>query len=255
VGGRVFAIAWLCLGACGVGCTTLAGIDKDYVSEDAIDPGGSSIGGFVGASGSDGVGGEGGEIGEGGSGGSDGFGGEYGSGGEGAASGSGAAGAGGSAPLDAAGGSGGTSVADASGGSGSSSCGTGKKRCQGECVSTDDPNFGCSREGCTACPNPVPNSTLFCGDGICAAACKVGYVPREGQCVEASSVDAGGGAGGSSGGTAGSGGRGGSGGLGGIGGRPQCIASECPTCKFLATSCCTFFRTCGCSHADLFYCI
>ena len=55
MGGRVHAISWLVRGALGAGCTTLAGIDKDYVREDALDPGGTGSGGD-GASGA--IGGE-----------------------------------------------------------------------------------------------------------------------------------------------------------------------------------------------------
>jgi hypothetical protein len=137
------------------------------------------------------------------------------------------------------------------GGSGGAPCGPNQKSCQNVCVEPSA-NFGCSLTNCLPCPDPAPNSEVFCGDNQCVAKCKKDFVPVGGQCVPENSVDAGGGASGN-GGNAGTGGRGGN---GGSGGRSQCVVEQCPSCSvFRGTACCTFFRTCGCSFVDVFYCI
>jgi hypothetical protein len=225
-----------------VGCNTLAGIDDDYVA--APDPSLAGSGGSgVGAQGGvDGIGGEGGASGQ-GTGGTDGASGTDGSGSGGTDSPDATGG------LNGLGGSGGTDGGGGAGGAGGMPCGPNQKSCQNVCVEPSA-TFGCSLTDCSPCPDPAPNSEVICGDNQCVARCKTGFVPLGGQCVPENSVDAAGGASGG-GGTAGTGGRGGRG-----GGSGQCVVEQCPSCSvFRGVACCTFFRTCGCSFVELFYCI
>jgi hypothetical protein len=242
VGGRSRTTWWLWAGVLSVGCNTLAGIDDDYVAAPDRSLAGSAGSGVGAEGGFHGIGGEGG--GEGGAAGEQGAGGASGT--------DGAGGSGGTDTPDAAGGlnglggSGGTEITGGAGGA--APCGPNQKSCENLCV---EPNatFGCSLTDCTPCPDPAPNSEVICGDNQCVARCKTGFVPVGGQCVPENSVDAGGGASGN-GGSAGASGRGGS------SGRGQCVVEQCPSCSvFRGIACCTFFRTCGCSFADLFYCI
>jgi hypothetical protein len=52
-------------------------------------------------------------------------------------------------------------------------CGSGKKLCDGVCVSSDDPDKGCGRSGCQPCA--LPRATPICAaDGSCAIAACIG---------------------------------------------------------------------------------
>jgi hypothetical protein len=242
VGGRSRTTWWLLAGVLSVGCNTLAGIDDDYVAERDPSLAGTRGSGVGAEGGSDGIGGEGGASGVGG------VAGEQGTGGTDGASGSGS---GGTDSSDAAGGLnglGGSGGTDVSGGAGGAPCGPNQKSCQNVCVEPSA-DFGCSLNDCNPCPDPAPNSEVICGDNQCVAKCKTGFVPVGGQCVPENSMDA-------AGGTSGNGGSSGTGGRGGSGGRGQCVVEQCPSCSvFRGIACCTFFRTCGCSFVDLFYCI
>jgi hypothetical protein len=256
VGGR-FSTLWLWTGVLSVGCTTLAGLDQDYVREESIEEAGGSAGTGVGSAG--GLGGEGGTGSIGGLGGADGVGAASGAAGASGASGAnGASTAGGAGSVGGAVGAGGTDPPDAAGGSAGSAgtdsadsgptCAQGEKRCGDVCVKPSV-SFGCSLADCTPCPDAAPNTEVFCGEQRCEAKCLSGFVPSGGQCVPQNSVDGGGGNAGSAG-TAGAGGRGGSGGI------RQCNVDDCPSCSiFRGQACCTFFRTCGCSFVGAFFCI
>ena len=86
----------------------------------------------------------------------------------------------GSATPDAGGGSGGTAATGgsggATGGSAGSSCfpGSGEKICEGTCVSTSDPAYGCSAAACIPCS--VPNAAASCGpEGCGIGQCNTGF--------------------------------------------------------------------------------
>ena len=227
MGGQGSTTWWLCVGVLSAGCNILAGIDQDFVMAD----GSRADSGLDGAGGVSGEGGEAGTRGASGDGGTEGAGATLGSGGS-----DGASGTGGTGEPDAAGGS---------GGSGGTPCGPNQKRCGDSCVEPGA-NFGCSLSDCDPCPDAAPNTEIICGDQQCVAKCKQGYVPIGGQCVLENSVDAAGGSGGSSG----------AGGNGGSGGNRQCTVEQCPSCSLArGMACCTFFRTCGCSFVNVFYCI
>jgi hypothetical protein len=84
----------------------------------------------------------------------------------------GAGGASGGAAGGPAGGGGETGV-DA-GGSGGAACGPGEKPCGPDCVSIDDPRFGCGEASCDACS--LAHADAGCSQGSCAIAdCETGY--------------------------------------------------------------------------------
>jgi len=235
---------WLLAGVC-AGCTTLAGIDGEYVP----------ITGELG--GTENTGGAGGAAGSGGSGGVSGFGG---SGGSSAAGGSsGTAGAQGSAGTI---GSGGTGNADGTGGTGSG-CPANQKRCGTECVTTSVEN-GCSAEVCDACPAVLHGLPICNATNDCSFRCDDHYVVEDKGCVPESTGGSGGSGGtsgssgtGSTGGTGGTGGTDGSGGSGGTGGG-TCHPTTCAPCTALdgKIPCCTRSGQCGCMYpfVGAFFC-
>jgi hypothetical protein len=85
--------------------------------------------------------------------------------------GSGATGGGGSGGApDGGGGTGPTG----GGGQGGGGCDPGQKLCMMNCVSIDDPAFGCAAPGCAACD--LPNALAKCASGKCAVdTCKAGF--------------------------------------------------------------------------------
>lgn len=88
----------------------------------------------------------------------------------------GAAGTGGTTGSDA----GGTAGSSGSGGAAGSSpaCDAGTKPCDGQCVTTDDPLYGCATTGCTPCGGPSADShaTYACSTGSCVLVqCSDGY--------------------------------------------------------------------------------
>jgi hypothetical protein len=59
-------------------------------------------------------------------------------------------------------------------------CGGAQKACGNECVSIDDPNYGCLDPSCAAC-NP-PNAIAMCTQGSCAIqSCKTGWADCNGD--------------------------------------------------------------------------
>jgi hypothetical protein len=194
-----------------MGCTTILGIDGDYVPEDSAE---LVTTGGAGGTGSGGTG-------SGGMGGS----------------------TGGSAGVGAAGQSGGAAGADAS------TCPDGQKLCSGECYAPA-PLVGCSLDGCEPCPVNAPNAIAICDGEGCSLECIPGYEPSpsEGMCVPAGTGGSGGGGG--SGGSAGTGGTGGTGGAGGSGGSCDplgCPTAACgPAGPF---RCCRIDGRCGCTWA------
>jgi hypothetical protein len=184
-------VRWCWFACVSLGCTTLAGIDEEYVGRD----------GSAGVSG-EGAGPNAGSAGVGGSvGGSLGRGGTTGSGGT-----NGSGGINGSA---------GTSGTAGAGGTADAGCPQGQKRCATACVTPAVGN-GCSLSGCEPCPEPtVLNMVVSCSVNTCFAECALGYVPNQGQCVQ---------------GTGGSGGTSGTGGSAGSGGSGACTPAGCPPC-------------------------
>ncbi len=163
--------AWVTL-ALAVGCTTVAGLDKEYVAE-------SEQGAQGGSAGVAGDGGRSGSAGQGGSG---------------------------------AGGTSVQSCEVTGCGEGKKCCGVPENSDAGidpnarDCVAPS-PTFGCGLADCKACPFPPANGNSICLDGACAIKCYGGFEEQSGACVP----DGSGGNGGSAG-SAGSGGSGGTGG-------------------------------------------
>lgn len=136
------ALALCALGLIGLGACT-QDFDGFYEDADAGMAGGSAGAGNAGAAGS------GGSAGNGASGGSAGNGATGGS--------AGAAGASGSAGTGGVGG-----------------CGAGFKSCDGQCVSTDDPDYGCDATSCDPCS--IPNAQAACNAGACGiGSCATGF--------------------------------------------------------------------------------
>ena len=198
------------------GCTSVLGIDGDYVvglREDAGVGAGSGAGG-LGSGGSGDTGGT-----------------------SSASGGTGASSSGGTS----SGATGGTSAS--SGGTGGatdgctadSQCTTGTKCCSGACVEPQ-PLFGCSATGCTRCPAPPDQGVAVCNGEACGIQCNSGYVLNGNLCEPSGS----GGAGGT-----------GTGGQSGTGGS-ACVATKCPTSKCSVAGpfpCCKHDSTCGCTWA------
>jgi hypothetical protein len=199
------------------GCTTLAGIDDDYVQATPLPVAGR--GGSGGALG-------GGSAGDGGALGSLGSAGTLGSGGS-----SGSAGT-------TAGGSAGT------GGTGGMTCSLGQKFCNGECT-LPRPLVGCALDSCMPCDVlPPDNGHATCDDEICSFECDANFVLSQGKCVPMGT----GGTGGTAG-TSGTGGTAGTAGTGGSGGGP-CVMQQCRGCiPHGPFGCCLNSTTCGCTWA------
>ena len=68
-------------------------------------------------------------------------------------------------------------------------CAATQKRCNGACVSKDDPSYGCSAASCTACS--TTNATPACGaTGSCSVkACDPGYADCNGKAEDGCEVD------------------------------------------------------------------
>jgi hypothetical protein len=198
------------------GCTTLAGIDDDYVQATPLPSAGN--GGSGGALG-------GGSAGDGGTLGSLGSAGMLGSGGSGSAGTAGAGGAG-------------------TGGTGGMTCSLGQKFCNGECT-LPRPLVGCAMDSCMPCNMlPPDNGHAACDDEICSFECDANFVLSEGKCVPM-------GTGGTAGtaGTSGTGGSAGSAGTGGSGGG-ACVPQQCRGCiPHGPWGCCLNSTTCGCTWA------
>jgi hypothetical protein len=227
------------------GCTSLVGIDGDYVAVRATggsgaEPNAGTGGEFSGAGGTDGAAGS-------------------------------TAAAGGVLGSGGSGGSVGTAGSSGTGGTGTIECGQGQKACDNECV-TLSPAVGCASTSCAACPAPPEHAEVWCNpDQKCDVRCAPGYVPDAGRCVLEGTVGSGGSGGaggtGATGGTgaSGNGGRGGTGGTGNTGGTggtgpcTQSTVSTCPRCTQLdgRIPCCSFSGRCGCGYpvVGAFYCI
>lgn len=81
-------------------------------------------------------------------------------------------GGGGSGGAGAQGGTGNTGAVD--GGGGGPNCPTGSKSCAGQCVSADDPAFGCGAASCAPCA--LNNASAKCESGTCAIdSCNPGF--------------------------------------------------------------------------------
>ena len=69
------------------------------------------------------------------------------------------------------------------------SCGAGTKKCNGTCVSSTDPAYGCGDSTCDAssCPNPGVGGSVTCEDGECVIeTCPPTFKQCEGSCVSIS---------------------------------------------------------------------
>jgi hypothetical protein len=119
-------------------------------------------------------------------------------------------------------------------------CPTGDKCCTGVCVAPA-PLIGCSLDGCTPCPEPPANGVAVCNGALCGIECNPGFVMKSGACIATAS----GGATGAGGRTA-TGGRAGTGGAP----APTCDAKKCPGCVPVGPfGCCKNNGTCGCTWA------
>lgn len=91
------------------------------------------------------------------------------------------AGAGGS--VGAAGG-----AAGAAGSAGAGGCDAGFKQCDGACVATSDPAYGCTESGCDPCM--VSNATATCDGNSCAiASCDSGFADCNGETPDGCEID------------------------------------------------------------------
>ena len=80
------------------------------------------------------------------------------------------------------------SDADGSTATSSNGCATDQKRCNGACVSKDDPTYGCSATSCSACD--TTNATSTCANGSCAVkACDPGHADCNGKIADGCEVD------------------------------------------------------------------
>ena len=69
------------------------------------------------------------------------------------------------------------------------SCAAGKKKCGDECVSIDDPAYGCGAASCdaTACPSQGTGGTVVCEGSACViGTCPANYKKCGGKCVAVS---------------------------------------------------------------------
>jgi hypothetical protein len=216
--------SWLLAGLLALGCTTLAGLDDEYVAKSAPQHAGTS---GTGGSGPD----EDSAVDPGGSAGTLGSGGTSGDGGT-----LGIGGTGGEETTDAG--------ADAA-------CVEGQKFCSalppatgGECTAPR-PLVGCSLSDCSPCNAPPHNANVICNGEACDFECEQGYVRSGDQCIPMGS--------GGTAGDAGTAGTGGSGGAGGTGGA-KCEPTQCAACGPLGPFRCCLGNTCGCTWAPGAYC-
>jgi hypothetical protein len=237
--GRARDVGFLILvGLVTASCTSMLGIDGDYVQ--SIKTGSGGAGGRVSASG--GSGGDGGSAETGGS----------------ISDGGGGSGTGGLS-SGGAGGAGGAMEASTGCGAAAGDCPSGQKCCtspDGTLTSCllPEPSVGCSLTNfdCTRCPAPPSNAVAVCNaSNKCDVQCIPDYqLNSNGDCVPI--------------GSGGAGGQGGS----GTGGIPPCIrtnpALHCPGlvpppqkgCTFLsAFPCCKNDGTCGCTYVEGAYCL
>lgn len=204
------------------GCTTMLGIDGDYVSASTTHGGGA--------------------------------GGRHGDGSDASPAGSGAeagfvnlGGSGGAAGADT-GGTGGTGAG--SGGAPPPSCSgdaaaclAGRKCCTGACL-VPAPLIGCSLDGCAPCPEPPRDGVAVCNGTQCGVLCNPGFVEQAGGlCASAASGGAPG-----TGGAPSTGGRTST----ATGGQPAatCDPKRCAPCVPVGPfGCCKNNGTCGCTWA------
>jgi hypothetical protein len=225
-GGARRAANLLFFGLISVNCTSLLGIDGDYVAGASGTSGGrGGTGGLPAASGGNETAG-GGLVGDGGS--------ATGGGTANGAATNGGSSGGGAGRTGAANG-----CADANG------CSSGEKCCQvpteggvlGVCVAPT-PAFGCTLDDCAPCSLPT-NGVPVCANDQCDVECNFGYEKQAGECV-----------------LTGTGGAGGGGGGGGAGGRPACKPLCCSPCliPYPNPTCCQTDGTCGCSFLYVLKC-
>lgn len=83
------------------------------------------------------------------------------------------------APTGSGGGTDGGIVNGAEGGGG---CSSTQKTCDGRCVATDDPAFGCADASCAPCAAATAANTVpSCNAGACAVACAEGFADCDGD--------------------------------------------------------------------------
>jgi hypothetical protein len=222
--GRTCALALLSVALGSGACTSMLGIDGEYVSEGTPSPDAGGGGGRSTDTGGEGGGSE-----------------------SGGTTGIGIGGTGASA-------SGGVATASCS-----PSCSGGNKCCPGapgiapHCAARE-PSVGCSLDACDPCPDVPPDSTPVCTAGLCDFKCndKFERVGAVCQLIAAGST-------GGSGNTGGAGGQGGA----GTGGTPPCVATKCPSlggpvpgCSIASPfGCCQKDGKCGCSYVGMAYCL
>jgi len=90
------------------------------------------------------------------------------------------------------GGTGGRGGAGGEGGeggqAGAAPCDAGEKQCDGACVATSDPAFGCAEDACKPCS--LPNATAACEAGACAVgACEGSFSNCDGNAANGCEVD------------------------------------------------------------------
>ena len=121
-------------------------------------------------------------------------------------------------------------------------CGSKQKCCPALAAACLDeaPIIGCAADSCDPCPAPPDNGIAVCETGACAILCNDGYVKQGSKCVPAGT-----------GGATGAGGMTGSGGKAGA----TCVADKCPACNIAGpVKCCRNDGNCGCSWAATFVC-
>jgi hypothetical protein len=219
--------SWFLAGVVALGCTTLAGLDDEYVAEGAAPQAGTSGTGGSGPDEDSAVvdpGGNGGALGA------------FGTGGEGGAGGTLGAGGTGGEETDA---------------SGDAGCAEGQKFCSalppatgGECT-LPRPLVGCSLSDCSPCNAPPHNANVICKNDACDFECEQGYLRSGDQCIPMGSGGTAGAAG-----TAGTAGAAGSGGSGGA----KCDPAQCAACGPAGPFRCCLRSTCGCTWAPGAYC-
>lgn len=204
-----------------LGCTSVLGIDGNYVI-------GNQEAGLVAAGGAA-TGGNGTE-----SGGTETSGGSSSGGRAGMTGSGGIADTGGTKATGGAGASGGTASCDADG----ASCPSGQKCCPAPQASGPTASFcaepapivGCDALDCMPCLAPPDNGIAVCTAGQCDFQCNATFT-RKGNACQAD----------------GAGGAGGAGGASGTGGAPTCVRSQCPGCGLAGPfGCCKSNGTCGC---------
>jgi len=208
-----------------LGCTSVLGIDGDYVLDTReaglVAAGGSTTGGNMN------------ETGGAESGGTSGSGGSATGGRSGMIGNGGIVATGGMKATGGIGASGGSSSCDADG----ASCPSGQKCCPapqqpGATAFCADPAplVGCDARDCAPCDAPPDNGVAVCSAGQCDFQCNANFT-RKGSVCEADGAGGGGGAGGSP----------------GTGGAPTCVRTNCPGCGFAGPfGCCKSNGTCGC---------